>query len=82
MGLELKPIDTLPVYNDGRIFNWEDNGYYLNLEDYTVMNRSGDYWEIFYKMTDLNKSQRVGYGSKDFCMRSVEHKIKQNELPK
>lgn len=70
--------ETLPIYNDGRVFDWQDFGYYLELEDYTVMCRIGDIWEVFYKMTRPD-SQRLSSGSKEFCIKTVEHELRQDE---
>lgn len=75
MGLELIESEKLAIYNDGRVFDWQDHGYYLVLEDYTVMHRFGDIWEVFYRMEQSN-SQRLSTGSKEFCMKSVEHEIR------
>ncbi len=78
MGLELFKSKSFPVYNDGRVFDWEDFVYYLTLGDFTVMNRSGDYWGVFYKLGN-SECQRLSSGSKEFCMKSVEHEIRQSE---
>lgn len=78
MGIELKKKLGIPTYNDGRVFDWKDFSYYLTLEEFTVMNRSGDYWEVFYKLGEPD-CQRLSSGSKEFCMRSVEHEIRRNE---
>ena len=78
MGLVLEEKqEEFPTYNDDRVFNWQDFGYYLILENFTVMNRSGDFWEVFYK--DDKTDQRLSYGSKEFCMKTVEHEIRINE---
>ena len=81
MGLELIESENFPIYNDGREFDWEDHSYYMVLGDYTIMHRFEDYWEVFYKMTERD-SERLSWGSKEFCMKSVEHQIRENDLEK
>lgn len=44
MGLELVKSENFPIYNDGRVFDWQDHSYYMTLGDYTVMHRFGDMW--------------------------------------
>lgn len=78
MALKLIESENFPIYNDGRVFDWKDFSYYLTLEEFTVMNRSGDYWEVFYKLGEPD-FQRLSSGSKEFCMKSVEHEIRRNE---
>lgn len=81
MGLRLKErICELPEYNDGRVFDWKDFSYYLELGDYTVINRVEDYWEIFYKFNTSECKRLSSQGSKEFCMKCVEYEIRQDEL--
>lgn len=79
MGLELIESENFPIYNDGRVFDWVDHSYYMTLRDYTIMHRFGDIWEVFYKMTERD-SERLSWGSKEFCMKSVEHQIREDEM--
>ena len=78
MGLELIESENFPIYNDGRVFDWVDHSYYMILRDYTIMHRFGEIWEVFYKMTNVRDCERLSSGSKEFCMRSVEHQIRQD----
>jgi len=78
MGLELIESENFPIYNDGRLFDWIDHSYYMTLGDYTIMHRFGDMWEVFYKMIQPD-SERLSTGSKYFCMKAVEHEIRQSE---
>jgi hypothetical protein len=79
MGLELIESENFPIYKDGRVFDWEDCSYYMTLGEYSVMHRYGDIWEVFYKMANINDCERLSWGSKEFCMKLVEHKIRQDE---
>lgn len=79
MGLELVESENFPIYSDGRVFEWEDHSYYMTLGDYTIMHRFGDIWEVFYKMTERD-CERLSSGSKYFCMKLVEHQIRQDEV--
>ena len=78
MGLELIESENFPIYNDGRVFDWKDHSYYMTLENWTIIHRFGDMWEVFYGVNDLVNSQRFSTGSKYFCMKSVEHQIRQD----
>lgn len=81
MGLRLKEkVCELPEYNDGRVFDWKDFSYYLEVGDYTIMHRSNDVWEIFYKLNTRENKRLSWRGSKEFCMKCVEHQIRQDEL--
>ena len=80
MGLELIESENFPIYNDGRVFDWQDHSHYMTLENWTIIHRFGDIWEVFYTMFSQDNSQRLSWGSKDFCMKSVEHQIRQDEL--
>jgi hypothetical protein len=83
MGLRLKErICELPEYNDGRVFDWRDFNHYLELGDYIVMHRFNDVWEIFYKFNTSECERLSSRGSKDFCMKCVEHQIRQDEMDK
>lgn len=79
MQLELTEFDNLPIYNDNRVFNWIDHSHYMTLGDYTIICRYGNIWDAFYKMTESD-SKRLAIGSKEFCMKCVEHQIRQDEL--
>ena len=79
MGLELIESENFPIYNDNRVFDWEDHSYYMTLGEYTVTHRSGDFWEAFCGVNDFVNCQRFASGSKEFCMKSVEHEIRQSE---
>ena len=81
MGLKLKErVCELPEYNDGRVFDWKDFSYYFKLGDYTVMHRFNDVWEIYYKFNSPECERLSSRGSKEFCMKFVEHQIRQDEL--
>ena len=81
MGLKLKErVCELPEYNDGRVFDWKDFSYYLELGEYTIMHRFNDWWEIFYKFNTSEGERFPQRGSKEFCMKFVEHQIRQDEL--
>lgn len=79
MSLQLIETESFPTYNDDRVFDWEDYNYYMTLGEYSVMHRYGDIWEVFYCMGNP-ECQRLSSGSKEFCMKSVEHEIRQSEL--
>lgn len=81
MGLKLKEIICgLPEYNDGRVFDQKDFSYYLELGDYTIMHRFNDVWEIYYKFNSPECERLSWRGSKEFCMKCVEHQIRQNGM--
>lgn len=82
MGLELIESENFPIYNDGRAFDWIDHSYYMTLGDYKIMHRYGDIWEVFYGTNDFVNCERLASGSKYFCMKCVEHEIRQNEMDK
>ncbi len=78
MSLELTEFENLPVYKDGRVFDWQDENVCMTFGDYTITNKYGYIWEAF-KITEA-ESKRLAIGTKDFCMKSVEHQIRQDEL--